>query len=706
MFGLSLRLKILVSTLFIGIIPLAVLFWVTYSRVNILRVDIEKKITPVSVNLQNIDSNNNKIKGEFEPINVSINQTNTNFKELDKKTSSFISQEFKALDSEFKSMLEIRGKVIADLVENSIYSKIYEKLRSDQRKNDLNIQNKEFKKFLSSLALHDNALNDFNKKFSVDENFILPYFEQYIDESIISAIEKMGYKVAILIEGTMKLSSFKDKDGKFISISRLSDLTINSAYEVIDGRNYFLTFRKLDDESGFEIGRIAVAIDIEDFITANKKRTSKIDSLIKEFGALAKSQDETIKKANDTLKSINDNFGEQEKTISLSQDLLKTSIEDISSYNKNLINISIFVLVFSLLIIAFYSLYFASTITKPIKIIVERLKDIAKGEGDLTKRLLIKRNDELGDLARWFDVFINKLQKTIRKIGENAQLLATSLTELSETAQSLNASSKHTSSKTSSAVHETSSMQSNIDLIVAAMEASAKNASDVAYSSEKMTGAIADITKDYEKTRSIVGESVTKVKQTSDRVQDLGEAAAEIDKVTETITEISDQINLLALNATIESARAGDAGKGFAVVANEIKELAKQTAEASHEIKKKIESIQTSASSTVSDIEQITEIINKVNSLVSHISRESENQLQTITMISDSITKTSTGIADVNEKVLHFSSVSSKISSVVLDVSQSTEDMADKSSNMSIASRELNELSNQLYALVGQFKID
>jgi methyl-accepting chemotaxis protein len=119
----------------------------------------------------------------------------------------------------------------------------------------------------------------------------------------------------------------------------------------------------------------------------------------------------------------------------------------------------------------------------------------------------------------------------------------------------------------------------------AAMEESATNVTMVTTSSEEMSATIGEIAQNAEKARTISDQAVSKATDTSGQMDGLGRAAQGIGKVVETITEISEQVNLLALNATIEAARAGEAGKGFAVVANEIKELAKQTSEATLEIK-------------------------------------------------------------------------------------------------------------------------
>ena len=134
-------------------------------------------------------------------------------------------------------------------------------------------------------------------------------------------------------------------------------------------------------------------------------------------------------------------------------------------------------------------------------------------------------------------------------------------------------------------------------------------------------------------------------------MQKLGQAAQEIGQVTETITNISAQTNLLALNATIEAARAGTAGKGFAVVANEIKELARQTAEATEDIKARIAGIQDSTGTAISDIGQITTVIKDVGGIVASIAAAIEEQATVTKDVAGNIAQASTGVRDANQHV-------------------------------------------------------
>jgi len=221
-----------------------------------------------------------------------------------------------------------------------------------------------------------------------------------------------------------------------------------------------------------------------------------------------------------------------------------------------------------------------------------------------------------------------------------------------------------------------------------------------------MTSVIKEIAQNTEKARTVTGEAVSEAAETSEKVDELGRAANEIGKVTETITEISEQTNLLALNATIEAARAGEAGKGFAVVANEIKDLAKQTAEATGEIRKKIEGIQTSTKGTVIHIKQITKVINNVNEIVATIATAVEEQSVTTREIADNVTQASQGLGEITENVAQSSSVADEIAKDIADVNQTSGEMSNTSSQVNTSAEDLSKEAEQLMGMVGQFQVE
>jgi methyl-accepting chemotaxis protein len=344
-------------------------------------------------------------------------------------------------------------------------------------------------------------------------------------------------------------------------------------------------------------------------------------------------------------------------------------------------------------------------ITVPINKAVARLKDIAEGEGDLTQRLEVDTRDELGEMANWFNTFLNNLQAIIKDIASNSVTLSNASTELSAISQQMSAGAEQTSGKSNTVAAASEEMSTNINSVAAAMEQAATNLNMVASATEEMTSSVAEIAQNSEKARDITETAVAKAQETSKKVNELGNAAQAISKVTEVITEISEQTNLLALNATIEAARAGEAGKGFAVVANEIKELAKQTAEATLEIKNQIEGVQGSTQETVADIGEISEVIGKVNETVGIIAAAVEEQSVTTQDIAGNISQASAGVQEVNTNVAQSTEVTSTISRDIAEVSQASNEMTTSSSQVNLSAEELAGMAETINGMVGKFKV-
>ncbi|BBO91660.1 methyl-accepting chemotaxis protein [Desulfosarcina ovata] len=345
------------------------------------------------------------------------------------------------------------------------------------------------------------------------------------------------------------------------------------------------------------------------------------------------------------------------------------------------------------------------SIVNPINSAVAGLKDIAQGEGDLTMRLEATSKDEVGDLARWFNTFIEKLQGIIKDIAGGVETLSSSSTELSAISEQMTQGIETVTEKSNTVSAAAEEMSTNTNNVAAAMEQSATNTNMVATAAEEMSATIDEIAKNAEKARGISDEAAHKASSASTNMDQLGAAANDIGKVIETITDISEQVNLLALNATIEAARAGEAGKGFAVVANEIKELAKQTAEATGDIKEKIESIQGTTNMTVGQIGEITQVITDVNDVVATIATAVEEQSAATKDIATNVAQASQGIQEVNENVNQSSSVSAEISQDIAGVSVSMNEMSTSSNQVNLSAQELSKLSESLKQMVDQFKV-
>jgi len=344
-------------------------------------------------------------------------------------------------------------------------------------------------------------------------------------------------------------------------------------------------------------------------------------------------------------------------------------------------------------------------ITKALHQMIGNVQDIAQGEGDLTKRIDLKSKDELAELARWFNLFLEKLQGIIRKLADNSSHVDRSAADLTGIAGQMAAGADDTSQRANSVSVAAEEMSANLHAVAAAMEQSATNATMVATASEEMSTTINEIAQNAEKARSISSDAVHQSKSAGEKMAKLGQAAQAIGKVTEAITEISEQTNLLALNATIEAARAGEAGKGFAVVANEIKELAKQTAEATLDIKKQIEGIQQTTGSTVTEINEISNVINNVNDIVATIATAVEEQSAATKEIASNITQTSQGIQEVNENVSQSSAVAAEITKDITTVNASAGEISNSSSQVRLSAEDLQRMAAELNTIVKTFKI-
>ncbi len=344
-------------------------------------------------------------------------------------------------------------------------------------------------------------------------------------------------------------------------------------------------------------------------------------------------------------------------------------------------------------------------IASPLSQFYSLVKDLAEGDGDLTKKLHLSTKDELGDMAGRFNLFIGNLREIIKEVAGNSDILNDASTRLSSISTQMSSGSDKTSEKMSGVAEEAQQMSTHMNDVVTVMENAFSNINMVAASAEEMTATINEIAQNSEKARTISDQAVIQSKSASEKVDNLGNAALEVGKITEVITEISEQTNLLALNATIEAARAGEAGKGFAVVANEIKDLARQTAEATSQIKEQIQNIQGSTNDTVKEIVDISNIINEVNDIVSTIASAIEEQSATTREIATNITEASEGISEVNEKVAQGSEAAQGITKEISETNQSTVEISKSSSKITQDAAELSELARQLKEMVGQFKV-
>jgi methyl-accepting chemotaxis protein len=300
----------------------------------------------------------------------------------------------------------------------------------------------------------------------------------------------------------------------------------------------------------------------------------------------------------------------------------------------------------------------------------------AAASGDLTRAVPVAGSDSAGQMGEGLARFLASLRGHVTRIADTAQTLASSSQQLNEVSQQLAAAAEQTSA------------QANV--VSAAATQVSGNVRSVATGVTDMGTSIKEIAKNAHDAAEVATTAVKVAQVTNATVWKLSESSGEIGKVIKVITSIAEQTNLLALNATIEAARSGEAGKGFAVVANEVKELAKQTARATEDISRKIETIQGDAKNTVEAITQIGKIINQINDFQTTIASAVEEQTATTRQISGNVGDAARG--------------SSEIAQNISGVAQAARSTTEAAGNASHSADELARIAHDLQQLVSQFR--
>jgi methyl-accepting chemotaxis protein len=303
-------------------------------------------------------------------------------------------------------------------------------------------------------------------------------------------------------------------------------------------------------------------------------------------------------------------------------------------------------------------------VTRPMQQLCTLLENLAQGEGDLTRRLPVARDDEIGRTARWFNTFVEKLQDIVAQVAQAAEWTGSTAQQLASASQQLSSGAQ----EQASSLEETAASLEEITATVRQNADNARQANQLATASRDTA----------DKGRQVVTSAVA-------AMGEINAAAQQITDIIDVIDDIAFQTNLLALNAAVEAARAGEQGRGFAVVAAEVRNLAQRSATAAKEIKglihdsaQKVRAGSTLVDTSGKTLEEIVASVRRVTDIIAEISAASQEQSQ--------------GIDQVNRAVASMDNV--------------TQSTASQTEQVSAMAQSLAAQASQMQALVGRFKID
>ena len=333
----------------------------------------------------------------------------------------------------------------------------------------------------------------------------------------------------------------------------------------------------------------------------------------------------------------------------------------------------------------------ARSVTRPILGVANMLEDIASGEGDLTRRLAYDKKDELGQLAGWFNRFLDKLQPIIAEVKRSVQ-------DARNTADQSAAIATQTSAGMEQQYRQVDQAATASHEMSATAQDVARSAAQAAQAAREADEATRQGLTIIDRTTSSIDVLAADMNVAMTQVEGLAANSEKIGSVLEVIRAIAEQTNLLALNAAIEAARAGEAGRGFAVVADEVRNLARRTQESVEETRQVIEQLQVGTQEVVSSMSNSHR---QAQGSVEQVS-QAVTALQQIGNAVTVITDMNLQIASAAEEQ---SAVAEEINNNVATIRDVTESLSEQANESARVSQSLNTLANQQQTLMDQFRV-
>lgn len=382
--------------------------------------------------------------------------------------------------------------------------------------------------------------------------------------------------------------------------------------------------------------------------------------------------------------------GAKESSESLKKQAETSYAKAVTAYDSAVTGLIVGCLI-AVLMAAACAILISRSIVSPLKSMIVVMRDIAEGEGDLTKNIYLDSEDELGELSKWFDMFMDNIQEDITNIANSTHQIASASVQLHSTAEQIATGAGEVANQAEKVASASEGMSVSSGEI-------ARNCGMAADGSRHASEAAVSGAHVVDETIAVMNRISVRVKETATTVESLGKRSEQIGQIVGTIQEIADQTNLLALNAAIEAARAGEQGRGFAVVADEVRKLAERTRKATTEISGMIQSIQSETKGAVAAMEIG----------VGEVAQGSEKAAESGNALAEILERINQVTAQINEVAKAADKQTTTTQEISSNMHQITGVVAKTSSGAretTKAADQLSDLARDLDKIVGQFKV-